>query len=426
MSEAVHEAGSKAVMSPSGSRRYAVYGGSFDPIHIGHIALAESAVRECGLDKLIFMPAYTSPFKQDRNVTDGRDRCGMIETVLKINKAFCLSRYEVTKAGPSYTVETLRYWKRLLGGELGFVLGFDSVIQLDKWYMGEEILRDYHLITARRPDTDDTEGMDIIEAFRQKYGSRITILDMEPVDASSTEIRKRVSEGESISGLVAPGVEKYIHEHGLYKCSEPGSENNDRAPLISDAERQRLEAFMKANLKESRYKHSLGVEEMAVRLAKLHGGDTEKAAFAGRYHDIAKCFDNETMDAYIEKYDLPRELLGNNALAHSKLAAAILENEFGVRDREVLDAVRYHTTARKDMSLLEEIVYTADVVEDNRSYADLEYYQELACRDLDQACLEILEYTISDLAKKGRPLDRDTAEARSYIAERSSKRTRSR
>lgn len=198
-------------------RRYAIYGGSFDPIHSGHIALAESAVNECALDKLIFMPAYTSPFKQDRHVTDGRDRCGMIEAVLRLNRAFCLSRYEVTKEGPSYTVETLRYWSRLLGGELSFVLGFDSVVQLDKWYMGEEILREYHLITARRPDTDDDEGMRLIEGFRERYKSSITVLSMQPVDASSTEIRDRIRAGEPLGGLVPPGVEEYIIEHDLYR-----------------------------------------------------------------------------------------------------------------------------------------------------------------------------------------------------------------
>lgn len=198
-------------------RRYAIYGGSFDPIHAGHVALAESAVNECGLDKLIFMPAYTSPFKQDRHVTDGRDRCGMIEAVLRLNRAFCLSRYEVTKEGPSYTVETLRYWSRLLGGELSFVLGFDSVVQLDKWYMGEEILRGYHLITARRPDTDDDEGVRVIEGFRERYKSRITVLSMQPVDASSTDIRDRIRAGEPVSGLVPPGVEEYIIEHDLYR-----------------------------------------------------------------------------------------------------------------------------------------------------------------------------------------------------------------
>ena len=162
----------------------------------------------------------------------------------------------------------------------------------------------------------------------------------------------------------------------------------------------------------------MGVEEMAVRLARLHGADSEKAAFAGRYHDLAKNFDEETMDAYIRKYGLPEYLIGNNALAHSKVGAAILENEFGVTDREILDSVRYHTTARKDMTLLDEVIFVADVVEDNRTYSDLDYYQDLAYRDLDRACLEILEYTIGSLTAKGKVIDKDTLEARDWVIQK--------
>ena len=198
-------------------KKYGIYGGSFDPIHIGHVALADSAVRECGLDKLIFMPAYISPFKQDRKVTDGHDRCAMIEAALKVNSAFCLSRYELNREGPSYTVETLRHWKKLLDGELFFILGFDSAVQVDKWYEGKEILRDYHLITARRPDTDYTDGLRKIESFREQYGARITVLEMMPVDASSTEIRNLIREGKPVTDLVPPGVEEYIIEHHLYR-----------------------------------------------------------------------------------------------------------------------------------------------------------------------------------------------------------------
>ena len=198
-------------------RRYAIYGGSFDPLHIGHLDLAENAVKQCGIDKLIFMPAYMSPFKQDRKVTDGSDRCGMIESILGMNKAFCLSRYEINKGGPSYTIETLRHWSGMLDGEISFVLGFDSMVQIDTWYEGEEILRNYHLITCKRPDTDDTEGLKRIECFREKYGARVTVLDKTPVDASSTEIRQMVSEGRSITGLVPKGVEDYIIEHKLYR-----------------------------------------------------------------------------------------------------------------------------------------------------------------------------------------------------------------
>ena len=184
---------------------------------------------------------------------------------------------------------------------------------------------------------------------------------------------------------------------------------------INCTDKQSLEDFLKDNLKESRYRHSLGVEEMAVRLAKLHGADIEKSAFAGRYHDIAKNFDIERMDAKVKEYGLSEDLLGNNALAHSKVGAAILEHEFGVSDEDILNAVRYHTTARKDMTLLEELIFVADVVEDNRTYSDLDYYQQLAYRDLDRACLEILEYTIGDLSAKGRVIDKDTLEARDWV-----------
>ncbi len=187
---------------------------------------------------------------------------------------------------------------------------------------------------------------------------------------------------------------------------------------INCTDKTGLEEFLRSNLKESRYRHSLGVEEMAVRLAGLHGGDAEKAAFAGRYHDIAKNFDNATMNAYIEKYSLPDYLRDNNALAHSKVGAAILEKEFGVTDADILNAVRYHTTARKDMSLLEELIFVADVVEDNRTYSDLDYYQDLAYRDLDRACLEILEYTIGSLTSKVMEIDMDTLEARDWVLQK--------
>ena len=176
-----------------------------------------------------------------------------------------------------------------------------------------------------------------------------------------------------------------------------------------------IERFIKENLKESRYRHSLGVEDMAVRLADIYGADREKAAFAGRYHDIAKCFDTETMDSYIRRCGLNEKLLGNPALAHSKVGAAILEHDFGVTDEDILNAVRYHTTAREGMSLLEEIVFTADVVEDNRTYSDLPYYQDLALNDLDRCALEILEYTIGDLESKGRDIDEDTLRAHEWL-----------
>ena len=203
--------------SETGSRHYAIYGGTFDPIHKGHIALAEHAVTECGIDKLIFMPAYVSPFKQDRNTAPGRDRAAMIESILGYNKAFCLSRYELGKEGPSYTYDTVMHWKELLKGKLSFILGFDSVLSIDTWYRGDELLREVSLITARRPDADDAAGFAKIDYYREKFGTETTVLEMEPVDASSTTVRTNIHNGLPVSDIVSPEVERYIIEHDLYK-----------------------------------------------------------------------------------------------------------------------------------------------------------------------------------------------------------------
>ena len=197
--------------------RYAIYGGSFDPVHIGHVAVADAAVKQCGLDELIFMPAYISPFKQDRRVTDGADRLAMIETVLGYDPAFRVSDYELKKGGPSYTIETLRHFSSTKEGKLHFVLGYDSLVQLDTWFEGPEIIRNYPLITVRRNDTADALGAEKIELFRRKYRADIRLLDMAPVDASSTEIREKAGSGGDISGLVLPATEEYIIEHKLYR-----------------------------------------------------------------------------------------------------------------------------------------------------------------------------------------------------------------
>ena len=199
------------------SRKYAIYGGTFDPVHIGHVSLAEAAVRECGLHRLVFMPDYVSPFKQGAETAAASDRYAMLKSVLHYNPAFALSAYEVQRETPSYTIDTLEFWTDRIEGELSFVMGFDSLLEVETWRRGGDILRNYPLITARRPRTDDEAGMAKIEALRAKYGADITVLNMSPMEASSTEIRERIRTGRNIKGLVPPEVEEYIIEHKLYK-----------------------------------------------------------------------------------------------------------------------------------------------------------------------------------------------------------------
>lgn len=198
-------------------KKIGIYGGTFDPVHRGHISLANAACSECGLDRIIFMPAYISPFKQEKKVTSGEERLSMLEAVMHYNPAFSVSAYEISKEGPSYTILTLEEWDRILDGEIMFILGFDSTVEIDTWFRGEDILKKYPLVTAVRPGVDISRGLAKFELMREKYGADITVLKMDPVDASSTEIRKRVLECKSISDLVMPETEEYILEHNLYR-----------------------------------------------------------------------------------------------------------------------------------------------------------------------------------------------------------------
>jgi len=198
--------------------KIAVFGGTFDPIHRGHVNLSAAAADECGLDELVFMPNYISPFKQNTEVAPGADRAEMVRGILHYHPKFRLSTYELSRSEPSYTYDTLSYFRRTMtDAEILFIIGFDSVLNIDTWYRGEEIIREFPLITGIRPNTSTEDAMAKIKEYREKYSADITVLRLKPFDASSTEIRKRLQSGSSISDLVLPETEEYIRKHGLYQ-----------------------------------------------------------------------------------------------------------------------------------------------------------------------------------------------------------------
>ncbi|MDO4383181.1 MAG: bis(5'-nucleosyl)-tetraphosphatase (symmetrical) YqeK [Eubacteriales bacterium] len=176
-----------------------------------------------------------------------------------------------------------------------------------------------------------------------------------------------------------------------------------------------LDEYLKKNLKPSRYRHSMGVVKMAVSLAEIYGANREKARRAAMAHDIAKCLTLEESNRLVRYYGLPFKYLGNPAIAHSKLGVQILQSEFHWRDEEVLSAVSYHTTGKAAMTLLEEIIYVSDAIEEGRDYEDAPRLRRLAAENLDEACREVLEFSIDSLKSQGRKIDSDTIEAYTYI-----------
>lgn len=176
-----------------------------------------------------------------------------------------------------------------------------------------------------------------------------------------------------------------------------------------------IESYLKNNLKPKRVVHTYGVRDMAVELAKRYGEDPKRAEKAALYHDMCKYVEGEELDKRVRELKLSRHYLGNSALAHSKLAAALIQEEFGEKDPDIINAVSFHTTGRPNMSMLEKIIYIADAIEPSRKYPGVEELRALAFEDIDEACLVCMKNTRQRIKGAKQHMDRDTDAAIAYF-----------
>ncbi|WP_126427789.1 bis(5'-nucleosyl)-tetraphosphatase (symmetrical) YqeK [Brevibacillus marinus] len=166
-------------------------------------------------------------------------------------------------------------------------------------------------------------------------------------------------------------------------------------------DREKLLQQVRLQMNEKRYQHTLGVAEAARQLAERYGADPDKAELAGYVHDYCKSWPTERLREYLIRYDLPQDLLaGDKNLWHAFVGAIVIQSELGITDPDVLQAVRYHTTGRVNMSLLEKVVCLADYIEPTRSFPGVEEIRRLAGEDLNQALAHALGGTIRDLIER--------------------------
>ena len=169
-----------------------------------------------------------------------------------------------------------------------------------------------------------------------------------------------------------------------------------------------IEKYITDNFSEKRRIHTYGVRDTSMMLARKYGADPEKARACSLYHDMFRRATDEQIDEYIEKYGLDPKYRHDPDLAHSKIAAIYMNNEMGIEDEDMLNAVAYHTTGRAGMSTLEKVIFLADSIEPARDYPTVNYLRELAEDDLDEACLALLERSEDYLRLKGREMDPDS------------------
>lgn len=191
--------------------RIGILGGTFDPPHNGHIAIAETAILRLKLNEVIFVPAKMPPHKSKDEISSRQDRLAMLKLAVEGRDRFTISEIEFNRPAPSYTVDTLIELQRENpDGEFYFLIGADNISEMESWYQPERILEIVKVAAAGRPGFSPGG----------KFSAMIQSFDMTPVNVSSTMIRQKVRSGQSISGLLPPAVEEYIFKCNLYKTDE--------------------------------------------------------------------------------------------------------------------------------------------------------------------------------------------------------------
>lgn len=199
--------------------RVGVFGGTFDPIHVGHLIVAQEVRFRCALDRVLFVPAGTPPHKPGQVVAPAAHRVAMLELALDGNPAFAISPVEIARPGPSYSVETLELLRRELGAavELFFILGTDQLSDLATWHRPRDLVALCSFIVVERPGAPwDESRVAVLEQVLPGLTARLARVPVPHIDIAGREVRRRVLAGEPIRYLVPDPVREYIASHSLY------------------------------------------------------------------------------------------------------------------------------------------------------------------------------------------------------------------
>ncbi len=389
--------------------RIGIYGGTFNPIHRGHLTAAKAAMEQLRLDKLLLVPASVPPHKvlpEGSASPDQRLEMTVLATAELGRKAEVLD-IELRRTGKSYTCDTMRELREMYPeDELWLLMGSDMFLSLHTWYHPEVILSLAGVGAFSRLEASEDEIFRRQKRFlEENYGARVeTVRNDDVIEVSSTEIREALARGEGREYL-PEAVYGYILRKGLYgaRCD------------LKHLTPEELRPVALSYLKPKRMPHVLGTEQEAVKLAEKYGADVTDARIAALLHDCTKKLDLEQQLALCGEYGIPLDDLERRALKllHSKTGAAVARDVFGVKD-EIYEAILWHTTGKPDMTLLEKVIYLADYIEPTRDFDGVEELRRVVYEDLDRGLLMGLEETIRDMEERGNPIHRNTLEARDY------------
>ena len=390
-----------------------IYGGTFNPPHLGHLTAAAAVIATLKLDKLLLIPASIPPHKDlpagSATAEQRLEMTRMAGEHLGLGSKVETLDMEVRRAGKSFTSDTLAELKaQFPEDELWLLMGTDMFLSFETWHEPEKIasLAGIAAFGRTKADMEPQFSAQRDKLYRLYPGARIFTLTVPGVtDISSTELRKRLASGTG-ENLLPPAVYGYILRNHLY-----GTDVNLKSLTLSQ-----LRPVALSYLKYKRIPHVLGTEQEAIRLARRYGADETDARIAALLHDCTKKLDMEQQLALCHRYDIRLDELEQHALKllHAKTGAAVARDIFGVKDA-VYEAIRWHTTGKPDMTLLEKVIYLADYIEPNRDFPGVDELRRAVYDDLDKGLLMGLSDTIDEMERMGNPVHHDTLEARDFL-----------
>ena len=390
--------------------RIGIFGGSFNPPHLGHLLAVCEFQKALSLDRVLLIPAATPPHKTlSANSPSARERFEMTVLAAAQLPFSLVSDLEIQRQGASYTVDTLEELHRSYpDDELFLLMGTDMFLSFDRWYQPERISALATLAVAHRSEDKAEKLQSQAADLEKEFHTRTVFVDNEYLPHSSTSVRALLAFGAAEEYL-DPAVYAYIQKNHLYFCGA------DLKNLPFD----RLKEVSLCLHKPKRVAHVQGCSETAALLAEKFGADVTDARRAGILHDITKALNSQEQLNLCANYGmiLTQFQRENPKLLHAKTGAAVAERIFG-ENPAVCEAICWHTTGKADMTTLEKIIYLADYMEPNRDFDGVEELRRRTYADLDDAMYHGLAMTAGQLRSHGSEIDEHTLSAMRFYEER--------
>ena len=375
------------------NKKLVFFGGTFDPPHLEHVNMVKSVAKELSPHKIIIMPTFIPPHKKVFLPASPEQRLTLCKEAFKGIEGVEISDWEISQKGKSYSYLTMQKLKiDYPDYQILFLMGTDMLSSFDRWKNPLEILKvATPLLCVRSGEGVSRESS--AKEFKRKFGVEIQTLVYEGKKLSSTDVKIEKMALEDAKNMVGNGVNQLIDQFSIYNYGK-------------------ISAFVSEHLTDKRMEHTKGVIRLALKYAKKFNVSLEKTAATALLHDVAKYLKIEDYPNFKAPPNVPYQVM------HQYLGAYVAENVLGIKDKVILNAIKYHTSAKPKMSILAKIIFTADMLEEGRNYEGVDDIRELSFSSFDKAFVLSMQRSLDYVNERGCEVYPLTIKAYNYYNQR--------